>query len=192
MARSNSPNRWKGLAVGIVGGFAGAIVRHYYEHHIAPQYFPPLAPPARLDNDTPDPVEARAYFAPQYRADETSTQAAARIGYAFLNGKEPREAETMALAVTIAELAQGIAAGASYGATRTTTRARDIAGGFFYGIRLWLGETIMPVLFGFRPGPTRFSPAQHARLLTAYWVYTFTTTAVTRLLYRLLSPEDWE
>ena len=188
---SHTPNRWKGLSVGIVGGLAGAIARHYYEHQIVPRYFPPLAPPANPDSDKPDPVEARAYFAPQYRADETATQTAARLGYKFLNDSEPREVETMALAVTVTEVAQGIAAGAIYGGTRTTTRARDIAGGFFYGIRLWLGETIVAALLGFRPGPTRFSFEQHARLLTAYWVYTFTTTTVTRLLYRLLSPEDW-
>ena len=192
MARSHVPNRWKGLAVGIVGGFAGAIIRHYYEHHIAARFFPPLVPPAKFGDDMLDLVEARAYFAPQYRADETPVQTAARIGYTFLNDGEPREAETMALAVTMVELAQGIGAGATYGATRTTTRARDIAGGFFYGIRLWLGETIVATLLGFRPGPTRFSVEQHARLLTSYWVYTFTTTTVTRLLYRLLSREDWE
>lgn len=191
MAGSNVPNRWKGLAVGIVGGFAGAVVRHYYEHQIAPRYFPPLMPPARIDENTPDPIEDRAYFTPKYRADELPGEAAARMGYKLLNGHEPREPETMTLAVNIVEVAQGIAAGAGYGATRTTTRARDIAGGFFYGIRLWLGETIVAALLGFRPGPTRYSFAQHIRLLTAYWVYTFTTTTVTRLLYRLLSPEDW-
>jgi hypothetical protein len=76
---------------------------------------------------------------------------------------------------------------------REPLHARVISrGGFFYGIRLWLGETIVAALLGFRPGPTRFSVEQHVGLLTVYWVYTFTTTAVTRLLYRLLSPEDWE
>ena len=191
MARSRVPNRWKGLAVGIIGGLIGTIAQRYYEQSIAPRYFPPRLPPANQGSTAPDPVEQRAYFSPQYRPDETMLQTAARTFYTLLRGSEPQEAETKQLAEDVAEFGYGLFSGALYGGTRTTTRARDFAGGFFFGIRLWLGETIGGALLGFAPGPTRFSPEQHARLLTRYWVYSFTTTAVTRLLYRLLSPRDW-
>lgn len=191
MARSGVPNRWKGFAVGIVGGIVGTIAQRYYEQQIAPRYFPPLAPPAYADDTKPDPVEQRAHFSPQYRADETFSQTLARSFYALLHGRNARYAETKQLAQDVAEFGIGIVAGAMYGGTRTTTRPRDFAGGFFYGIRLWLMQTVGAALLGFAPGPTRFSPEQHAHLVTRYWVYSFTTTAVTRLLYRLISPSDW-
>jgi hypothetical protein len=179
------------LAVGIVGGLVGALVRRYYEQNIAMRYFPSLVPPAHTRDNIPDPVEQRAFFPPQHRSNETCIQTSARVLYNLLTGDEPPKAETQAVVENLVELAQGVAAGATYGGTRTTTRARDIAGGFFYGIRLWLGETLVAALLGLRAGPTRYSLEQHSRLLTAYWVYTFTTTTVTRLLYRLFSPEDW-
>lgn len=79
--------------------------------------------------------------------------------------------------------------GAIYGATRTTTRTTDIAGGFFYGIRLWLGDTLMSALLGFRPPPAAFTREQHLWRLSAIWVYSFTTTAVTRIVYRILGGQ---
>jgi hypothetical protein len=191
MAWSNVPNRWKGLAVGMVGGIAGTFARRYYERKIAPRFFPPLAPPDYLDASTSDPVEQRAWVMPQYQDDETMLQATARVFYKMLKGREPRSTEAKTLSEDVTEMVWGIVAGAGYGSTRTTTRARDIAGGFFLGIRLWLIEIVGGTLLGFRPGPTRYSIDQHAHLLTVYWVFTFTMTAVTRALYRLLSPEDW-
>lgn len=191
MARSGVPNRWKGLAIGMIGGIVGTIARRYYEQKIAPRYFPPMTPPARASDTTPDPVEQRAYFARQYRDDESMNQTVARSFYELLYGHKPRAAETKTLSEDIGEFMQGILMGAAYGGTRTTTRPRDIAGGFFSGIRFWLGETVIGTLLGLRPGPTRFSPEQHAHLLASYWVYSFTMASVTRILYRLLSPRDW-
>jgi uncharacterized membrane protein len=191
MARSGVPNRWKGLAIGVVGGIAGTIARRYYEQKIAARYFPPTMPPAKMDAGTPDPVEQRAHFAPHYRDDETMMQTAAYAFYERLYGHRPQTAEARTLAEDVGDFIRGMLMGAAYGGTRTTTRARDIAGGFFFGIRLWLGETVVGTLLGLRPGPTRFSPEQHAHLLTSYWVFSFVATNVTRILYRLLSPSDW-
>lgn len=191
MGRSGVPNRWKGLAVGIVGGIVGTVAQRYYEQNVAPRYFPAVRPPARENRTTPDPVEQRAYFAPQYEPDETLTQTVTRAAYTLFHRRVPRYAETRQLGEDVAEFAIGMFIGAMYGGTRTTTRARDIAGGFFFGIRLWLGEVVGAPLLGFTPGPTRFSPEQHAHLLTRWWVYSFVTTNVTRVLYRLISPKDW-
>jgi hypothetical protein len=74
--------------------------------------------------------------------------------------------------------------GAAYGSTRTTTRNRDIAGGFFYGIRLWLGDEVMSRLLGLERDPREWPLKRHLVWLTGHWVYSFVTAQVTRVLYR--------
>jgi hypothetical protein len=117
-------------------------------------------------------------------------ETAARLMYDVIVRQEIAPDEKRSLAGTL-DWVYGIVMGAAYGGTRTTTRARDVAGGFFYGIRLWLGQMIGLAWLGLRPGPTRYPLAAHLRLLTSIWVFSFTATFVTRVLYRLFSPEDW-
>ena len=74
-------------------------------------------------------------------------------------------------------LAWGMAAGALYGATRTTTRWRDVAGGFFYGLRLFAGDTFGMALLGLRPDPKQISTREHVSWLLGHWVFSFTAAS---------------
>jgi hypothetical protein len=165
-----------------VGGLVGAIAMRYYERSIAPQIFPGVT-------DPPENAEIAPPLAKQYRNGETASAAWGRILFKFLMGHEPVFGETKTQLGTFVQLAYGMAMGAAYGGTRTTTRWRDLASGFFYGIRLWLGETLGLSLFGLRADPRSFSPRQHLWRLSRQWVYSFTTTAVTRILYRLVATK---
>ncbi len=172
----------------MIGGMVGVAARRYYDREIAPDLFGREQPPRPAE--LPDPVEQRAMAAPYYRAGENDWETGARLLYALAYRREipPETQEAWADSL---EWLYGVLIGATYGGTRTTTRARDFAGGFFFGIRLWLGQTIGLAYLGLRPGPTRYSAQAHLRLLVSTWVFSFTATLVTRLLYRLLTPEDW-
>jgi hypothetical protein len=188
MARSNRPDRKKALILGIVGGLVGVAVRRYYDREIAPDIFGRELP--LLNSAQPDPIESRAMAAPYYRTGESDMETTARLLYALKNRREIPPDIQKQWADTL-EWVYGVVVGAAYGGTRTTTRARDFAGGFFFGIRLWLGQALGLAYLGLRPGPTRYPLQSHLRLLASIWVYSFTSTLVTRLLYRLFSPQDW-
>jgi hypothetical protein len=181
------PDHAVGLICGIVGGLAGAYAMHLYWKRVAPKLFPLDAQPVETPgtNTLPSPSP----LGQQYRPGETATMAAGRIAYQQLTGYEPRDLETRRLLSDLVYWGWGVAMGAAYGGTRNTTRWRDLAGGFFYGFRLFLGDLLMPPLAGLRADPRYFSPKQHLWRLSAIWVYSFTTTAVTRALYRLVPPE---
>lgn len=183
--RSQRLDRRKAALIGLVGGLAGAYAMRYYTRKIVPVLFPFVLRPAISDGRT-DPLEKRALVKPRYEEGETTMQTAGRVIYTNLAGKAPRFAETRELLGDIAEWAYLILAGFTYGGTRTTTRPRDIAGGFFMGIRMWLADEMFAPLLGLRAGPTRFTMPQHAVLLSAYWVYSFIMANVTRILYRVL------
>jgi hypothetical protein len=181
-------NRWKGLAVGIVGGLAGVIAMRQYQRKLGPAWFAesPAAEPDEIDRlieQLPDiePVAGR-----QYRDGESADAAAGRILYTRLVGEEPQSAETRHLLAELVTLGWGVLMGIAYGYSRATTRGRDLAGGFFYGIRLFAGWTAVDAWLGIAEQPKRISRHQHFVNLTGYWVYSFVTTAVTRFLYRLL------
>ena len=183
------PDRRKGLLMGIVGGLVGTYAMRRYSYDLLPKLFPGAAAPAQKSVKS-DPLEQRAPFGQLYHAGETAHGAAGRLAYRLVKGEPP----TLPMRQRLAELALwcfGLFAGVAYGATRTSTLPRDIAGGFFYGIRLWFSDELLMPLLGLRPGPTRYTRRQHFALLTAYWVYSFVTANTTRLLYRLFSPEDW-
>lgn len=190
MVDEGVPDRRKGLVMGIVGGLVGALVMHRYTRHALPRLFPDADAPAYI-TDQPDPLEKRAPFGQLYEEGESAYQAQGRLAYELTTGKTVRTEAARVRLGDYAQLALGLLAGISYGATRTSTLPRDIAGGFFYGIRLWLADELLMPLLGFRAGPTRFTRRQHFALLTTYWAYSFVTTNVTRILYRLASPEDW-
>jgi len=185
-----TPNRWKGLVLGVVGGLIGAYAMQRYKNDLLPKLFPDVADPAKASPSS-DPLEQRSPLGSLYQPGETAYQAAGRVAYQLLRGNAPREPRERQRLGDLAHWAVGLLLGVSYGATRTSTLPRDIAGGFFYGIRIWLGDEIVLPLVGLRAGPTRFSLRQHFALLTSYWVYSFITANATRLLYRLFSPEDW-
>ncbi|MEP7291001.1 MAG: hypothetical protein ABI835_04420 [Chloroflexota bacterium] len=190
MVNEGVPDRRKGLVIGIVGGLVGAYAMRRYVRDLLPNWFPDASDPAQI-TDQPDPLERRAPFGQLYIPGENTYQAIGRVTYELTAHHPP---PTLAQRQQLGDWAQwgmGLFAGIAYGATRTSTLPRDIAGGFFYGIRLWLGDEILLPLLGLRAGPTRFTKRQHFALLTSYWVYSFVTANLTRVLYRLFSPEDW-
>lgn len=187
MGSSGMPNRGKGLFFGIFGGALGVFLMQRYIRDVLPAVFP--TPAEATTPNSADPLEARALLAPQYRPGENAYQAVGRVAYTALTGQPPQGVDQRNRLGDLTLWGVGLFLGVVYGATRTTTRPRDLAGGFFYGIRIWLGDELVFPLLGLRAGPTRFSRRQHFALLSAYWVYSFATTNATRLLYWLFSPE---
>ena len=182
-----TPDRRKGLVMGIFGGLIGTYVMLRYMREVLPKLFPD-APYLASKND---PAVEQAPFRRLYQPGETAYDTTGRVAYTLLQGKASPKPVPSQRFGELAHWAIGVFLGIMYGATRTSTLPRDFAGGFFYGIRLWLGDEILLPLLGLRTSPTRFSKKQHFTLLTCYWVYSFVTANTTRLLYRLFSPEDW-
>jgi hypothetical protein len=184
------PYRGKAAVIGIFGGLFGAWAMHYWMTAVAPRLF--AAPEDRADAPnpalTPDPVESTSPLPRLYRGGETAFDTAARVFYRTATGLEPMPEKAEA-ARGLLHYAYFAFIGAAYGGSRTARRPRDIAGGFFFGLRLFAAETLAGAWLGFRPGPTRFTLGQHFRRLAAYWAFTFTSTQFTRLVYWLLTPE---
>lgn len=186
MSSEGVPDRRIGLIVGIFGGLVGAYAMRRYTRDVLPRLFPHADDPAQ-PAQKPDPLESRAPFGPLYIPGETAYLTSGRIIYTRLTHQQPMESATRHQLGDLAQWAFGLLAGIAYGATRTSTLPRDMAGGFFYGIRLWLADEILAPLLGLRAGPTRFTANQHLALLTTYWAYTFVTANLTRWLYLLVA-----
>jgi len=176
------PDRFKAALVGIIGGLAGAYALRCYWNTIAPTIFPPEANPANHDVN---PAHSISLVGKQYQFNESAPAALGRVVYRQIAGKAPDDMARERLEAVMPILL-GVFAGILYGGTRTTTRARDIAGGFFFGIRIWFNDTIGSALLGLRPGPGAYSREQHVWRMIGFWVYSFTTTAITRVVYRLV------
>ncbi len=183
MKDEGTPDRRIGLVAGIAGGIVGYFAMRAYCDEIAPMLFPLDANPDKAI------IHAEHTMSPigkQQQYGETPWEAMGRMTYQMMTGDMPDTPDMRSELGETAQLLSAIGAGAVYGGTRTTTRTRDFAGGFFYGIRLWLGETIGLALMGLRADPRAYKRSQHLWRLSAVWVYSFTTTAITRVLYRLL------
>ncbi|MBX3086783.1 MAG: hypothetical protein KF716_34440 [Anaerolineae bacterium] len=180
------PDRRKALMMGILGGMVGTVVMRYYTRHIVRGMFPGAFVP-NVNATQIDPQERHALVPRQYEDGETLFETAGRVAYTLSTGNKPQDSETRQRLGTLVEAAYFIAAGAAYGGTRTSTRWRDFAGGFFMGIRMWVGEEIGAPLLGLRAGVTRFTLKQHLILLTRYWSFTLVMANVTRVLYRLIA-----
>lgn len=176
-------DRRKGLLVGLIGGAVGVFALKLYWEYEA-QILPPDFNPA-LPDEVQKLPDFESKFGKLYRDGESPTAAAGRLIYERATNSEP-DAATRRQLDDAALLAWGMAAGALYGATRTTTRRRDIAGGFFYGLRLFAGDTFGMALLGLRPAPKDVSAREHVSWLLGHWVFSFVATNVTRVLYRLL------
>lgn len=189
MADIYPPYRGKAAVIGIFGGVVGALALRYWQREIAPVQFE--APESRAVLALPgtsDPVESISPIPAQYREGETAFDTAARVFFRLFNGRDPLPEEA-AQSDELLHLAYFAFVGVAYGGSRTSRRPRDIAGSFFFGIRLWAAETFAGAFLGFRPGPTRFTFQQHFRRLVDYWVYTFVSNNLTRAIYWLLTPE---
>lgn len=178
----DTPERGRALVLGIFGGIAGALAMRWYWANAAEKVIPSDLP-ATTDLPLVPDIDNISIAGKNYHAGESVPEALARISYKQLLGSEPSSTEKSALSELIF-LAHGIAAGAAYGGTRTTTGALDPLATIFYGMRLWAGSTFLPAVLGLRPVPTSIPLKEHLMRLTAYWVYTAVTTTITRLLYK--------
>lgn len=178
------PNRGIGLVAGLLGGLAGWLALRSYAEYAAPLLFPPEPEESAEDFGMRWPEK----FSPtgrQFHAGEDWHEALGRIASQTFTGQQIAPVVTHTQLSEVILLGWCILTGGAYGGTRTTTRWRDFAGGFFMGMRVWLIEAVGAPLVGLRRGPGAYSVGQHLSRLSRYWVYTFTTTAVTRVLYRL-------
>ncbi len=187
MGYAGKPNQQRGLIIGMIGGAIGAQVAWLYRRQLLPSFLPEIdAAPTGSPAD--DPLEARA-LAHFYTDGETVNETIGRVGYEMVYQQPPTD-EQRVQSARIAALVIGALLGGAYGSTRNTTRARDFAGGIFYGVRLWIGELTVGTLIGLRPGFTRQQPNGTIGLLTVWVVFSFVTANTTRLLYWLLFPAD--
>jgi len=183
---SGIPNRQKAALLGIIGGIAGVLAMQWFQRHWLPVLFPEFQQAPQGNAMTiADPVEALAVIPSASQPGEHAAQTLARLVYEKLTPAPAATPQRRAAFDSAMEWVIGISAGIGYGGTRTTTRWRDIAGAFFMGIRMWIGEIMGTPVFGLRLGPTRYSPKQLLALQIRYWSFTFVMTTVTRILYRL-------
>jgi hypothetical protein len=186
MIRLNPINRRKGLIAGMVGGMVGAFAMRTYWMLLAPDAFrqiPNRHKPVQVAQKLP---EIAPVVHPQRSYGEAATSVVGRAIYENVLGREVESSAEQRHLRDAVLFAWGTLMGAAYGATRTTDRWRDIAGGFFFGIRLFVGDEIAAAGLGLRPDPRSWSRREHLVWLTGHWVYSFVTAQVTRVLYRLL------
>lgn len=187
------PDRRIGLVAGLIGGLVGMAALRVYMREIEPSLLPKFQEiEARPLGDVLDHHELDniALIGPHYRPGEASSATAGRVLYQQLTGTEPEPA-TQAALTDLMQWTWGLLAGGAYGGSRTTTAPRDLASGFFYGIRLWMGDTLISALLGLRPSPTILPVSEHIKRLVRCWVFTFITTQATRLLYLFFDPNAW-
>ncbi len=84
----------------------------------------------------------------------------------------------------------GMVQGGMYGAMRGTnskTHGLDLTGGAAFATGLWLlGDELAVPMLGLQGGPTTVTPADHVNRLGAHLAYGLATTAITRVLNRML------
>ena len=144
-----TPDRRKGLVMGLFGGLLGTSALLYYKRVWLPKLFPDAPYPASSDV----PALERAPFGRLYQAGETAYEASGRIAQTLLHGDTLPQLPTHQQFGDQTHWAVGLLLGVLYGATRTSTLPRDFAGGFFYGLRVWLGDELFLPLLGLRAAP---------------------------------------
>jgi hypothetical protein len=184
--RLNKIDRRKGFAAGVLGGIVGVAALQLYWKLLPANAFgqlPHAEEPVAFADKLP---EIEPLFGQRHMPGEAATATVGRIAYRAVTGHAPRTKAERAQLRALVLWGWGMAMGAAYGSTRTTTRARDIAGGFFYGLRLWVGDAVLARLLGLKRDPRQWPLQRHLVWLTGHWVYSFVTANVTRVLYRKL------
>lgn len=182
----NKIDRRKGFVAGVAGGIVGVIALQLYWRYLPKGAFeqvPHADEPVAFADKLP---EIEPLFGQRHMPGEAATATAGRILYRAVTGHAPRSAAERRQLRALVLWGWGMVMGAAYGSTRTTTRGRDIAGGFFYGLRLWIGDAVLARLLGLERDPREWPLRRHLVWLTGHWVYSFVTANVTRVLYRLL------
>lgn len=194
-----APDRGAALVIGLFGGLIGAVALRLYENYLESYIMPPDS--SGLSHVEPllgevlhlTTLDSMSLVGTHYEPGEDASEAAARLMYRQLVNRDVVSVTDVApspitpgLLKDVIQWTVPIVLGGVYGGTRTTTASHDLAGGFFYGLRLWLGDTFGLALFGLRAGPTALPVRYHVKRLLRVWVYSFVTTGTTRLLYTLI------
>lgn len=183
----NTPNRWKGLVLGAIGGAAGTLAMGYYFAGL--QKVPALQAENTLTtaNPLPDTLDDISLIGQHHQEGEGSTAAIGRIAYETLANKPLESEETK---TTLSELVHwnfGIGMGALYGMLRPAAGFPDWQGGALFGTGVWLfaSNTMLPLL-GISSGPSTQPLLTHTEELTAHLVYGVVVAATTQLLEQIL------
>lgn len=119
---------------------------------------------------------------PQHEADETATDALARIAYQKLVGHRPSRAVQNKLSWAV-HIGYGLTAAALYGAIRHGHARSALRDGLAFGAGLWLvGDELAVPLLGLADKPTAYHPTVHLQALVAHLGYGVATAGTTRLL----------
>jgi len=124
---------------------------------------------------------------PQWRPNESSGEALARITYEKVRGHEPSQTTKRRLSGVLA-WAYGAENGATYGLLRAGRHELDLAGGAALGTFMWLfNNELGAPLVGLAPGPQRGPLKQHLHRWGAHLAFGVTTAAVTQTLWNLIA-----
>ena len=182
-------HRWKGFALGMLGGVAGLLAMRSYWQKVAPALEEQASQQDTRNEgeQATQPLEDISIFGKQYREEESSTAALGRIIYQSITGQEPETQETKTMLSYLVHWAYGILQGGVYGALQSGAGWPDLKGGLLFGTALWLygDEAIVPLL-GLQSGPTAVSPIQHANRLGAHLAYGAATALATQTLRRII------
>ena len=182
---SDRPNRWKGFTLGALGGLAGVVAMEYY-WKAASALAGGDPREQKKDSQEPGPLDDISLVGKHHKEGESSTEAAGRIAYRLVTGKEPQSDETKNTLSYLVHWLQSMIMGGAYGATRPNASFPDIPGGIAFGAAVWLfgDELVVPAL-GLAGGPTAYPPQLHAHAFGAHMVYGIATAATTRLFDKL-------
>ena len=187
MSKAESPNRWKGFVLGVVGGAAGTLAMNYYWQGVQAVTGKDPRQEQSERASRPQPLDDISLVGQQHEEGESSTAAMGRILSEATTGKEPGK-ETKTTLSNLVHWAYGILVGGIYGALRGGSAGiPDAPGGLAYGTGLWLfGSELTVPLLGLSEGPTATTPGSHAYGLGAHFAYGLVAAATTQALYRLL------
>jgi uncharacterized membrane protein YagU involved in acid resistance len=183
LRRSTKINPWKGAALGIIGGAAGALAMSAY-WQLATQI--EGKDPRKTDvNPPPDTFDNISLLGNNHQPGESSTAALGRTVYTTLTGAQPSDALKNRLSYLFHWLfSTGF--GAVYGYLRKPTGAPDIVGGAVLGTSVFLlgDELAMPAM-GFADGPTSYPLNLHLHSWGAHLAYGIASAAVTQVLHQI-------
>jgi len=180
-----SPNRWKGLSIGLVGGFAGTLAMGGY-WRIA-QAVLGSDPRAATRDDGPHALSDISLAGTHHTEEESSTAAMGRIAFTRLAGQPPKAPETASTLSYVVHYGYGTVQGVLFGALSGGRVGQILPEGAAYGTGMWLfGDELGISLLGLAEGPGRYPLSQHLARWGAHIVYGVALATTTTVLRRIL------
>ena len=182
-------NIYKGMAAGVAGGLAGALVMNQFQSFVGKlmENEERSHGAQSLQQGTPQHGIGRELV--ERGVDDPDDDAAVRTGNAvseliFDHHLTKSEKET---AGTVAHYAMGLTSGAIYGAVAEMMPAATACEGTAFGAAIWLiaDEGVVPGL-GLSKNPSAFPVSTHTYSIASHLVYGLTTEFVRRALRRAM------